>query len=74
MNQPIPYDIQALAVECAATNQRAAFERRSDLADRGKWNKDLLPGDDRLATELAAAAVTMRRIADKARERDEARP
>ena len=69
MTEPVPYDIQALAVECAATNQRAAFERRSELADRGKWNKDLLPGDDRLATELAAAAVTMRKIAERAKSR-----
>lgn len=68
----VSLEVQALAVECAACNQRAAVERRTDLAGRGKWNADLLPADDRLAAELEAAAVTMRTIADRQRARDAA--
>ncbi len=63
MSGPIPLDIQALAVECAACNQRAAVDRHEELASRRKWNGDLLPAERRLANELAAAAQTMRELA-----------
>ena len=33
------------------------------LAMSRKWNPDLIPGERRLAAELAAAATTMRRLA-----------
>ena len=66
----ISLDIQALAVECAAVNQRAAVERRTELTAQRRWNADLLPADERFADELAAAAITMRTIADRQKARD----
>lgn len=63
MTEHVPFEVQALAAECAAVNYRAGVERHEVLADQRRWNPDLLPAERRLADELDAVAVTMRAVA-----------